>query len=382
MSRTAAVIARCAPLMLLVFGSEVRADEVRIQVRGVLVSSERVTQDFLASWKANGATAIVVTLDEASRRRWGSIARDVEQARMSLWPWVEVARNPAMADAHPEWMAAIGGHHDDWRRRFPNAPASRPGEVIKAWPWVPIGYAAAFEAHRDRLKRLLSDLPGSWSGVFLDDLQSGPSSCGCGNDQCRWTLDYGSPATAAKRPGDDSAAKMVAELVERHPGKAIVPVWVTECEPADLPDAKPGTKLCGSVACQRRVLARVRTPVEPAAQGDRGADRAGPLVRDIPARPGIMGRDRPRPLPNAPARRHPAGPGEHHRRRPGLGEAGDRFDGLGQPGEDSLGVGPGDRGDRPVVGTSRRARPTMRTTRPSGTGIVVGRGIVPVPRRS
>lgn len=249
MSRTAAVIARCAPLMLLVFGSEGRADEVRTQVRGVLVSSERVTPEFLASWKANGATAIVVTLDEASRRRWGSIARDVEQAGMTLWPWVEVARNPAMADAHPEWMAAIGGHHDDWRRRFPDAPASRPGEVIKAWPWVPIGYAAAFEAHRDRLKRLLSDLPGSWSGVFLNDLQSGPSSCGCGNDQCRWTLDYGSPATAAKRPGDDSAAKIVAELVQRHPGKAIVPVWVTECEPADLPDAKPGTKLCGSVAC-------------------------------------------------------------------------------------------------------------------------------------
>jgi hypothetical protein len=36
---------------------------------------------------------------------------------MTLWPWVEVARSPAMADAHPDWMAAIGGHHGDWRRR-------------------------------------------------------------------------------------------------------------------------------------------------------------------------------------------------------------------------------------------------------------------------
>ena len=61
--------------------------------------------------------------------------------------------------------------------------------------------------------------------------------------------DYGAPATAAKRSGDDSAARIVAELVERHPGKAIVPVWVTECEPADLPDARPGTRLCGSVPC-------------------------------------------------------------------------------------------------------------------------------------
>ncbi len=242
------MIAGCTTLLLFL-GYAARADEAKAQVRGVLVSSERVTPEFLATWKAKGVTAIVVTLDEASRRRWGSIARDVEQAGMTLWPWVEVGRNSGMADAHPAWMAAIGAHHDDWRRRFPSAPASRPGVVIKAWPWVPIGYAPAFEAHRDRLKRLLTDLPGSWSGVFLNDLQAGPSSCGCGNDQCRWALDYGSPATAARRPGDDSAARLVAELAERHPDKTIIPVWVTECERVDLPDARPGTRLCGSVPC-------------------------------------------------------------------------------------------------------------------------------------
>jgi hypothetical protein len=168
---------------------------------------------------------------------------------MTLWPWIEVARNPAMADAHPEWMAAPGGHHDDWRRRFPKAPIAKTGEVIKAWPWVPIGYAPAFEAHRQRLKALLGDLTGKWAGAFLNDLQAGPSSCGCGNDQCRWALDYGLPATAPKTPGDDTAAKIVAELFGQHPGKAIVPVWVTECEPVDLPGAKDGTGLCGGVSC-------------------------------------------------------------------------------------------------------------------------------------
>ena len=116
-------------------------------------------------------------------------------------------------------MAATGGHHDDWRRRFPNAPTAKAGEVIKAWPWVPIGYAPAFDAHRERLKTLLGDLPGTWAGVFLNDLQAGPSSCGCGNDQCRWALDYGTPPTAARTPGDDAAARLVAELIARHPGK-------------------------------------------------------------------------------------------------------------------------------------------------------------------
>jgi hypothetical protein len=121
--------------------------------------------------------------------------------------------------------------------------------VVKAWPWVPIGYAPAFSAHRERIGALLAGLPGTWEGVFLNDLQAGPSSCGCGNDQCRWALDYGTPATAPKATGPDAAARLVAEVRRLHPGKAVVPVWVTECEPDDLADARPSTGLCGTVPC-------------------------------------------------------------------------------------------------------------------------------------
>ena len=137
-------------------------------MRGVLVRPERVTPGFLAAWRAKGATAIVVPLDEATKRHWETMARAVEQSGMTLWPWVEVARNPAMAERHPDWMAAPGGHHDDWRRRFPKAPTAKPGEVIKAWPWVPIGYAPAFDAHRKRLRTLLGDLPGIVVGRVLE----------------------------------------------------------------------------------------------------------------------------------------------------------------------------------------------------------------------
>ena len=245
-------------LFLTVFAARVlvpwgksHAAEPTLSMRGVLVGLERVSPEFLAAWKAKGVTAVVVPLDDAAKRRWQPMADTVERAGMTLWPWIEVARNPAMAEAHPEWMAAIGAHHDDWRRRFPEAPAAKHGEVIKAWPWVPIGYAPAFDAHRQRLKMLLGDLPGRWAGVFLNDLQAGPSSCGCGNDQCRWALDYGSPPTAAKTPGDDAAAKIVAELSAGYPGKVIIPVWVTECELVDLPDAKGGTGLCGRVPCAK-----------------------------------------------------------------------------------------------------------------------------------
>lgn len=248
-------IARLLPINVVVAFilplAQTRGEEPTAPIRGIMLRPERVTGEALNAWKAKGATAVVVPLDESTKRSWASLSKSVDQAGMSLWPWVEVARSPAIADAHPEWMAAIGAHHDDWRRRFPKAPEAKSGHVIKAWPWVPIGYAPAFDAHRERLKLLLGDLPGSWRGVFLNDLQAGPSSCGCGNDQCRWALDYGSPPTAAKTPGDDPAARLVAELSGRHPGKVVVPVWVTECETQDLPGAREGTGLCGGVGCAR-----------------------------------------------------------------------------------------------------------------------------------
>ena len=233
------------------FDRKAEAAEPKSPIRGIFVKPERLTPEFLAGWKAKGATAILVLLDEETKGRWGTIAESVERSGMTLWPWVEVARNPALADAHPEWMAATGGHHDDWRKRFPNAPTAKEGEVIKAWPWVPIGYAPAFDAHRLRLKSLLTDLPEPWAGAFLNDLQAGPSSCGCGNDQCRWALDYGTSPTADRTPGDDVAARLIAELLTRHPEKAMIPVWVTECEEADLPGAKGGTGHCGGVACAK-----------------------------------------------------------------------------------------------------------------------------------
>jgi hypothetical protein len=221
-------------------------------MRGLLIDASAATPQALQSWKAEGGNAVVVVLDESvPRARWPELGEDSRRAGLALYGWIEVARNPAMADAHPDWMASPGGHHGDWRRRFPNAPTAKSGEVIKVWPWVPIGYAPAFEAHRRRVAGLLDMLSDSWVGVFLNDLQAGPSSCGCGNDQCRWALDYGSPATAARTPGDDAAARLVAEVRTGHPGKAVIPVWTTECEAIDLPGVAGGTGLCGTVPCAK-----------------------------------------------------------------------------------------------------------------------------------
>ncbi len=103
-------------------------------MRGVPMRSEQVTPDSLASWKPKGVFAVIVPLDEVTKRRWDLVAKTVAQAGMHLWPWIEVARNPAMANTHAEWMAAPGAHHDNWKRRIPNIPVVKKGETIKTWP--------------------------------------------------------------------------------------------------------------------------------------------------------------------------------------------------------------------------------------------------------
>ena len=60
-----------------------------------------------------------------------------------------------LATTHPKWMASLG-MHEDWHQRFPDSPAPSRGEVAKAFPWVPIGYQQAFNAHRERIARLLA----------------------------------------------------------------------------------------------------------------------------------------------------------------------------------------------------------------------------------
>jgi hypothetical protein len=60
--------------------------------------------------------------------------------------WIEVARNPKLATAHPRWMAALGSH-EDWQKNFPKFPEPGVAEVAKAFPWVPISYREAFDAH-------------------------------------------------------------------------------------------------------------------------------------------------------------------------------------------------------------------------------------------
>jgi hypothetical protein len=219
----------------------------------VLVDAGPLTAATVSKWKQEGFKAVAVILDEQTGEAAArELARTISEGGLDRYYWIEVARNPKLAGTHPRWMAALGTH-PDWRKDFPNLPEPKAGEVAKAFPWVPIAYREAFDAHVARIERLLKRAPPGWRGLLLNDLQAGPSSCGCGNLLCRWAIDYHVHPTATKLSGDDVAARFVAEVRKRAADKEIIPVWTTECEDVDLPADKhqghPGTGMCGTVGC-------------------------------------------------------------------------------------------------------------------------------------
>lgn len=233
-------------------------------LEGVIVAASDVTPEMLASWSQAGNSAVVIVLDEQGpAESYARGAEMVRTAKLDLYYWIEIARNAALADAHPRWMASLG-LHDDWQERFPGtARPVKDQEVAKAYPWVPIGYREGFDAHVARVAELLKRAAGPYRGLLLNDLQAGPASCGCGNVQCRWALDYGVPATATKLAGNDVAVRFLGEVKKLAPGKDVIPVWTTECEDVDLPKnlrkGAPTTGLCGSVPCAANTCPKVFT---------------------------------------------------------------------------------------------------------------------------
>jgi hypothetical protein len=225
------------------------------QFEAVLVEPAAVAGEKVAAWKKEGVRAVVVLLEEQHEEALlQKVAQAIAAHSLDLYFWIEVGRSPALARAHPAWMASLG-MHGDWRKRFPQVRPLEKGEVAKAWPWVPISSQEAYDAQLARVKKLLERLPQSYRGLLLNDLQGGPASCGCGNLQCRWAADYGVPSTGTKRAGPDAAAQFVTEIGKAAKGKEVIPIWVTECAQEDSAPEKQrpqvgwSTGLCGAVNC-------------------------------------------------------------------------------------------------------------------------------------
>lgn len=218
-------------------------------LRAALLSPSQATPERLRAERESGATHVALDLrDPLDAGALAGATAAAREASLAVAAWIEVARDPALADERPEWMASLGAH-EDWRARFPNAPKAAEGSVMKAWPWVPIGSREAFEHHVARVRERLALVPGGADLVFLSGVQGGPSSCGCGNDLCRFAIDYQVPSTATREWTDETLARFAARVEALANGKPVIPVVVTECEEADLPGSDGAC--CVGVACYR-----------------------------------------------------------------------------------------------------------------------------------
>jgi hypothetical protein len=228
-------------------------------MRGVLVTAPQITTRQLRTWREQGCNSVVLYLaDGASAAPVRAAVKRTREAGFAPYFWIEVGRCPALAQRHPEWMASLQGH-PEWRRLFPQAPQPREGQVVKNYPWVPVLYQETFAAQLQRIADLLHGLPAV-TGVLLNDLQAAPSACGCGNDLCRWTPDYGPIRTATRLP-NEAAARFVLSVRRLVPGSTVIPVWAPECEEEEKAAACAGVA-CFTGACWREYTAQL----EPVAQ--------------------------------------------------------------------------------------------------------------------
>lgn len=226
-----------------------------MELRGACIKPSDATPSRLKKLKATGTNTVVFPIATTSQPERDAVRRATnvaKQAGVAFAYWVEVARAPELADQHPDWMASLQTH-DEWRRLFPESPKPRADEVTKTYPWVPILSRKPFQAQRERVLALLTELPMA-TIVFLNDLQGAPSACGCGNALCRWTSDYGERRTTVAI-GDDAAALFVSQIAEALPESEVIPVWATECEEHDgEPDG-----LCAGVGCFKGICWKAYT---------------------------------------------------------------------------------------------------------------------------
>jgi len=197
--------------------------------QGIVVAADSVTPDALDRWK-KAELNVTLNLSAGTDETNLLAANQIQTAGMEVGYFIEVGRCPELADAHPEWMASLQGH-PEWRRLFPEFPVAGKNQVVKNYPWVPVFYREAFDAHCERIRKLLDGKPAA-KRIWLNDIQGGPSACGCGHPLCRWIGDYG-PVKTGTSLGDTAPAEFVQAIRKLSPGAEVIPVLTTECELED-----------------------------------------------------------------------------------------------------------------------------------------------------
>src|SRR5262249_30737272 len=146
----------CLVLLALLFPVWARGEDlpslVQAKTRTALLRGDQADADRLLQLQMEGFTSVALMLTSTNAEADALVVKRVRRAGLELDYWIEVARNPAMADAHPEWMASIQTHQE-WRRQFPQFAPTPSNCVVKVYPWVPVLYRETFDAHLRRINQ-------------------------------------------------------------------------------------------------------------------------------------------------------------------------------------------------------------------------------------
>src|SRR5205085_8849555 len=108
------------------------------QLRAALMTPSQASAAKLKSVARDGFNAAVLFLDDAAAQEDNEAAGErIRKSGLALYYWIEIARNPTLAGAHPDWMASVQTH-PEWRRHFPEFPKPATNQVVKTFPWVPV----------------------------------------------------------------------------------------------------------------------------------------------------------------------------------------------------------------------------------------------------
>src|SRR5579863_327617 len=106
-------------LVVTVAGQALAAEPMHVnQLRAALLTSEMATDARLKELWGSGYTSIVLVVskaDAASALLDRQAVERITKTGLAPYYWIEIARCPEMADAHPLWMASLQGH-PEWRR--------------------------------------------------------------------------------------------------------------------------------------------------------------------------------------------------------------------------------------------------------------------------
>ena len=127
-------------LLLLVTcgGVHTQLSAAPLKTRIALVDGDQASNQRLVQLRKDGFTSVAFMLTKTVGTSDSPNVDRAERAGLEVDYWIEIGRNPALADAHPEWMASIQTHKE-WRRFFPQFPAAPSNSVVKVYPCDTIG---------------------------------------------------------------------------------------------------------------------------------------------------------------------------------------------------------------------------------------------------